>query len=135
MSDSKGFWSSVTVTDQSVTRKVNSYKATANVTLDSEPLFDAYKSVINYTREMYLRVPTKSGKPKRGPRYLCVTRCTEEGELGLTGSHIIKAKRWVCKTCLSLCVPVWSDGPLPDEDEMQNDYADYMAKREIRRFR
>ncbi len=133
-SDTKGFWGSVTVTHPLVTDKAHVLESHIPSHIENQPLLDAYKSVIQYTRNQYLRVPTKSGRPSKGPRYLCVTKCTEENELGITGSHITKAKRWVCKTCLGLCVPVWSDGPTPDREEMEQDYADYMANRKMRRF-
>ncbi len=134
MSDSKGFWGTVAATVAPVAGESESLKATADATVEKTTLLDAYKSVIEMTRNLALYVPTKSGRPSKGPRYLCVTKCTEEDELGITGSHITKAKRWVCKTCLGLCVPVWSDGPLPDMEEIETDYAEYMKKREVRRF-
>lgn len=124
MSNSKGFWGGVTVTPQAVTEERDSYKVTPLVT----PLLDAYKSVINYTRNLYLRIPTKSGRPSKGPRFLCVTQCTYENEYGLTSSAETKGRRWACQTCFSLCVPVWSDGPIPDIEDIEQEWADWAAK-------
>jgi len=132
VSDTKGFWRSVTVTGQAVTGEKESLKVTPDVT----PHLEAYKSLINFARSQYLRVPTKSGKPSKGPRWMCVMRCTNEGELGVTMSNQTKGKRWACKTCLALCEPVWSDGPLPDLEDIEQEWAEYMAKgnREVRSF-
>ncbi len=122
-------------TDETVARKRDSYKATPLATVENSDLLEQYKSVIQSVRNEWLRVPTKSGRPKKGPRWYAITRCTNEDELGLTSSSYPKTKRWVCKTCLSLCVPVWSDGPLPDLEDIEQEWADVMADKEIRSFR
>lgn len=102
------------------------------------PHFDAYKGVIQYTRAMWLRVATPSGRPKKGPRFYAITKCTnEEGDqLGITSSGATKGQRWACKTCRAFAEPIWADGPLPDIEDIREEWADWMAKgrREIQSF-
>ena len=126
--DDKGFWRGVTVTPREVTEENHPYKVTPSVTPPDSDLLKQYESIIQMLRNEWLRVPTKSGRPKKGPRYYAVTSCMYEEELGLTSSADGKGKKWACKTCFSLCVPVWSDGPTPDREEIEQEWADWIAK-------
>ena len=103
------------------------------------PHFDAYRGVITRLRTDWLRVPTPSGNPSPGPHWYAIGRCTEEDgdQLGIIGSNDVVGKRWACKTCLGFMEPLWSDGrPLPDVEDIREEYADWMVKgeREVRRF-
>ena len=96
----------------------------------SHNLLAQYQASVQYIRNLHLSVPTKSGNPKRGPNFIAIGRCSEErGEqLGLIASNETKGKRWACKTCLGFMEPVWADGPLPDTEDIRNEYHDWMAK-------
>jgi hypothetical protein len=54
--------------------------------------------------------------------------CEYENEPGLTSSKQTAGRRWACNTCYSLCVPVWSDGPVPEREEIEQEWADWAAK-------
>lgn len=84
---------------------------------------EQYKNAIKTLRLMWSRVPTPSGKPSRGPQFFAVTMCDECRGIGMTSTkHPIK-KRWVCKTCGGCALPIWTDGPLPTEDEIWEQWA------------
>lgn len=104
---------------------------------NTTPLLDQYKSSVQLIRTLYLNVPTRSGRPSRGPRYIAITRCTRErdGPLGLTTSKMTKGQRWACNTCMGLVLPVWADGPLPDEEDIKDEYHEWMAKGRKRNVR
>ncbi len=108
------------------------------MTDSSYPHFDAYKRIVRNLRTEWLRVPTLSGKPKKGPRFYAITRCTEEpgDQLGIVSSGNPKGKRWACKTCAGFVEPVWSDGPLPDIEDIREEYHDWVAaKPDLRKIR
>jgi hypothetical protein len=89
-------------------------------------------------RNEWLRCPTPSGRPKKGPRFYAIAVCSVERgfQPGIVGSNNVKGKRWACKTCLGFMEPIWADGPLPDIEDIREEWADWMAKdgREIRTF-
>lgn len=98
----------------------------------------AYKRTIIMLRKDWLRVPTPSGRPKKGPRFYAIAQCEAEtgNQLGLVSSGDTKGKRWACLTCFGFMVPVWTDGPLPDIEDIREEWANWMAKgnRQIRKF-
>ncbi len=91
-------------------------------------LVDAYISIAQSIRTEHQRVPTAAGNPSKGPRFIAVTMCEYENEPGLTSSKQTAGRRWACNTCYSLCVPVWSDGPVPEREEIEQEWADWAAK-------
>ena len=108
------------------------------LSVEDDALLSQYLEAVKLIRHLYLCVPTKSGRPSRGPRYIAVTVCTnEEGrQLGITSSKHPKGARWACSTCLGYANPIWADGPLPDEEDRREEWADWMAKgkRNVRTF-
>jgi len=99
---------------------------------DGNTTFDAYKSVVTNLRKERLGILGLNGRPKKGPRFYAITKCTEEeGEqLGITSSSATKGERWACKTCFAFAEPIWADGPLPDIEELRDEWADWIVKHE-----
>ena len=126
MSDTKGFWGGVAATPHGVAGEELSLRATP---LATPPLLHQYREVISSLRAIYIAIPRKSGRASKGPKFLAVAECQEEGTgaYGIVGSNETKGKRWACKTCLGYMKPVWSDGPLPDDEAIEQEYADWMA--------
>jgi len=131
-SNSKGFWGGVTVTPQGVTEEIDSYKAhtflTHPVEGASDPLVEAYISFAQRIRAYRTSIPTAAGNPSKGPRYYAVTMCEKENEPGLTDSSQPKGRRWACNTCFSFAPCVWTDGPTPEREEQEQEWADWAAK-------
>jgi len=123
--DSKGFWGVVAATGQAVARKSIPIEVDP---MQQPPLFDAYKSVISTLRNEWLRVPTPTGRPSKGPRFIAVTLCEYENEYGLTSSKVGAGRRWACNTCFSFAPCAWADGPVPDREEQEQEWADWAAK-------
>jgi len=98
----------------------------------SNPIFEAYIRLIKYTRALILRVPTKSGRPKRGPRFMAIGLCEDEGgdAYGIVSSADTVGKRWACKTCFGFLDPQWSDGPLPDIEDIRQEWAAWVVTQE-----
>ena len=97
---------------------------------NNPPLLDQYQSSVQFIRELWLLVPTPSGRAKRGPRFIAIGNCEDEDgeQYGLLSSGDTKGKRWACKTCYGFLDPVWSDGPLPDIEDIREEWADWCAK-------
>lgn len=116
----------VTVTDL-CDKPQDVYRVTVS---QSHSLLDQYKSSVQSIRREYLRVPTKSGRPSRGPRFIAIGRCTSErgDQYGIVASNHTKGQRWACKTCLGFMEPMWADGPLPDIEDIRDEYHTWMAK-------
>lgn len=127
-SDTKGFWGSVSPHTLPVSEEKDSYRGHTFLTRSKSPLVDAYISIAQSIRNEYQRVPTPAGNPSKGPKFISVTMCEYENEPGLTSSKQTKGRRWACNTCFSLCVPVWSDGPVPEREEIEQEWADWAAK-------
>ena len=125
VSDTKGFWGGVAATPLGVARKSDSYKATPPL---QHPLLDAYISVAQYSRTLWLRVPTATGRPSKGPRFYAVTLCEYEEEYGVTSTKVAVGRRWACNTCYSFAPSVWADGPVPEREEQEQEWADWAAK-------
>ena len=125
MSDSKGFWGGVTGHPLRVTEETKSLEVTPLVT---PSILDAYKSVVAYSRALWLRVPTPTGNPSKGPRFYAVTLCEYEEEYGITSSKQTAGRRWACNTCYSFAPSVWADGPTPEREEQEQEWADWAAK-------
>lgn len=83
---------------------------------------DAYREVITNLRRTYLGIVGPTGRRSKGPRYFAVVRCQECGNIGMTSSKATAKNRWACKTCGEPTLPVWSDGPAPDQDEIYDLY-------------
>ena len=127
-SDSTGFWGVVAATSTPVAGKSNSLEDTPDATSHEPTLLDAYKSVVQYSRNLWHRVPTPTGRPSKGPRFIAVTLCEHEGEYGVTSSKQTAGRRWACNTCYSFAPCVWADGPVPDPEEQEQEWADWAAK-------
>ena len=126
--DTKGFWGSVRSHTLPVSEEKDSYKGHTFSHTSDLSLLDAYKSVISTLRNEWLRVPTASGRPSKGPRFIAVTLCEHENEYGLTSSKVGAGRRWACNTCFSFAPCAWSDGPVPDKEEQEQEWADWAAK-------
>ena len=124
-SESKGFWGSVVDHTSSVGEEMSSYKGSTPAT---HSLLDAYKTVVQYSRNLWHQVPTPTGRPSKGPRFIAVTLCEHEGEYGVTSSKQTAGRRWACNTCYSFAPCVWADGPVPDPEEQEQEWADWAAK-------
>ena len=139
MSDTKGFWGSVAATSHPVAEKTEISSISKSNTSCNASLLAQYREVIDYLRAVYLSIPRKSGRASKGPKFFAVAYCEEEGTgaLGIVGSNETKGKRWACKTCLGYMRAVWSDGPLPESEDIEQEYADWMAKgnREVKTWR
>ena len=127
-SDSKGFWGSVSPHTLPVSEEKDSYRGHTSLTRSNSSLLDAYKSVIVYSRALWIQVPTATGKPSKGPRFYAVTLCEYEEEYGVTSSKQTAGRRWACNTCYSFAPSVWSDGPIPEREEQEQEWADWAAK-------
>lgn len=100
---------------------------------------------VGQVRELWLRVGTKSGRPSKGPTWMAVTECEECGAIQTTSSKRTRGERWTCvdfgglgKTsggyygplkCGGFRNPVWWDGPLPDLEDIKDEWANYMGTR------
>ena len=111
------------------------------MTGSNDPLLDQYIAVVKAIRNEWLRCTTPSGKPMRGPGWICIGRCTEEdgnqyGLISVNNKWYGVGERWACKTCLGFMEPVWWDGLIPDIENIREEWADWMAKkgRSIRTF-
>jgi hypothetical protein len=85
----------------------------------------AFRACIQSVRASWLRVPRKTKKPK-GPRFMAVCVCQECGNVGMTSMGRPIAKRWNCSACGEIKLPVWADGPVPDEDEIYIEYTKHL---------
>lgn len=129
-SDTKGFWGNVTRHASGVTGEMASHRVTLDVTVDSDPLRDAYVAFAQSIRAQYATIPTKSGRPKQGPKWMAVTLCADENEYGLTDSARPKDQRFRCSTCYGFKRIVWSDRPdaIPTIEEQEQTWADWASK-------
>lgn len=63
---------------------------------------------------------------------MAIGLCAEEGgyAYGLVSSSDTKGKRWACRTCYGFLEPKWSDGPLPDIEDIREEWATWIVKQE-----
>lgn len=108
------------LTDKSIPYRGLSVRATYEV--------DSYREIIKNLRRTYLGVVGPTGRRSKGPRYFAIVRCQGEecGNIGMTSSKATAKNRWACKTCGETTLPIWADGPTPDDDEI---YELYMKHR------
>ena len=85
----------------------------------------AYLRTIEWVRNEYLKMTNK-----RGPTYMALTMCDNEGEVGLVSSKMTKGKRWACKTCFHFAGPMWTDreDKCPSTEEALIEYGEWISK-------
>lgn len=87
-----------------------------------------FRAVIRNLRAIHKGCTTATGRPGRGPRFYAVTECEDCGSAGMTSSKQPRKKRWTCRTCGGVKLPVWADGPTPDEEEIYDQWATGIPK-------
>ena len=87
-----------------------------------EDLIHEFRAVIKHLRRTYLGIVGPTGRRSKGPRFFAVVRCQGCGNIGMTSSKAVIKRRWACKTCDEPTLPVWADGPVPDEEEIYDAY-------------
>jgi len=97
----------------------------------SERDIQPFRAYIQTLRVIHRGCLTAGGRPGRGPRYYAVTKCESCGEIGMTSSKQPAKRRWTCRTCEGVKVPVWADGPTPEEDEIYEQWASGLKKKKI----
>ena len=101
---------------------------------------------VGQIRQLWMRVGTKSGRPSKGPTWMAVTECWHCGTIQTTTTKRTKGERWTCLDyggmgvtsggyygplkCGGYRHPVWWDGPLPDIEDIKDEWASYMASRQ-----
>jgi hypothetical protein len=96
--------------------------------MNDTPLLEQYETTARQIRAVYEQATRGTGKRGRGPKFIAVTQCVECHGFGLTTSKITQKKRWACKTCGQTALPAWTDGPVPDEDEIYETWAKGQTK-------
>jgi hypothetical protein len=89
-----------------------------------------YKHLIAYLRNVWKSCLTDTGRRQRGPTWYAITRCDDDGNIGLTSIKTTPAgKRWACKTCVGFAPPIWTDNEkkCPSEDEALHEYAGWVS--------
>jgi len=106
-----------------------------------EALIEAAKSI----RRLWAQVPTKTGRPSRGPTWIAVVSCEKCGHSRITSSKQAKGERWTCPDyggmgttsggyygvlkCGGYLHPEWWDGPMPDEEDARVEQADFVTSK------
>lgn len=104
-------------------------------------LIEAAKGI----RALYRAVPTKSGRPSRGPTWVGVGECERCGHMRIISTRQGKGERFTCTDfggmgttsggyygplkCGGFLNPVWYDGPIPDMEDARQEQADYVTGR------
>ena len=100
-------------------------------TLERNRQIESFRAYISGLRVIHQGCRTKTGRPGRGPRFFAVTECSSCGAIGMTSTGQPQAKRWRCGTCGGVKMPVWADGPTPDEDEIYEQWAKGAKKKKL----
>lgn len=97
-----------------------------HLTRDEVALMSQYQAVIENLRLTWKSCLTATGRRQRGPTWYAITRCDDDGNLGMTSIKQPKGKRWACKTCVGFAAPIWSDNKkCPSVDEALHEYTDW----------
>ena len=93
---------------------------------DDQAVIDQLKTVIEGLRLTWKSCLTPTGRRKFGPKFYAITRCDDDGLIGMTSAKQSKGKRWACKTCLGFAAPIWSDtDDCPSVDEALHEYTEW----------
>lgn len=102
-----------------------------SLTPDEEAQVVTYQEVIANLRRTWKSCHGETGHAKRGPTFYAITRCDDDGHIGMTSmAEPIPGKRWMCMTCVGFAAPIWSDNPdkCPSEDEALHEYTEWVTK-------
>lgn len=102
-------------------------EAMSDLIPSEEALIEEYKALIGSLRNTWRSCLTATGRRQQGPGYYAITRCDDDGNIGMTSAKATKGKRWACKTCVGFAPPIWTDNEkkCPSEDEALHEYTDW----------
>ena len=100
----------------------------SDLTPDEDIQVALYQRLIAHLRTVWKSCLTEAGRRQRGPTWYAITRCDDDGNIGMTSIKVTPAgKRWMCKTCVGFAAPIWTDNEkkCPSTDEALHEYSEW----------